>query len=115
MPCDLGRRIFSVDFRGRGCSRCSPRSRSRSAQAGDGEGPKGPEIRCEPVEGSSTPTRCLTETDQILSKSHHPSQAGNVMNHAFLVTRAVEWLRRYRCGVVLSEQACVSGEMPDAI
>ena len=28
---------------------------------------------------------------------------------------AVEWLRRYRCGVVLSEQACVSGEMPDAI
>jgi hypothetical protein len=37
------------------------------------------------------------------------------MNHAFLVGRAVEWLRRYRCGVVLSEQACVSGEMPDAI
>ena len=37
------------------------------------------------------------------------------MNHAFLVTRAVEWLRRYRCGVVLSEQACVSGETPDAI
>ncbi len=28
---------------------------------------------------------------------------------------AVQWLRRYRCGVVLSEQACVSGEMPDAI
>ena len=28
---------------------------------------------------------------------------------------AVVWLRRYRCGVVLSEQACVSGEMPDAI
>jgi len=27
----------------------------------------------------------------------------------------VGWLRRYRCGVVLSEQACVSGEMPDAI
>ena len=25
------------------------------------------------------------------------------------------WLRRYRCGVVLSEQACASGEMPDAI
>jgi len=37
------------------------------------------------------------------------------MNHAFLVARAVEWLRRYGCGVVLSEQACVSGEMPDAI
>jgi hypothetical protein len=28
---------------------------------------------------------------------------------------AIAWLRRYRCGVVLSEQACVSGEMPDAI
>lgn len=28
---------------------------------------------------------------------------------------AVRWLRRYRCGVVLSEQACISGEMPDAI
>jgi hypothetical protein len=37
------------------------------------------------------------------------------MNHAFLVAKAVVWLRRYRCGVVLSEQACVSGEMPDAI
>jgi hypothetical protein len=37
------------------------------------------------------------------------------MNHAQLVERAVRWLRAYRCGVVLSEQACVSGEMPDAI
>src|SRR5579863_3852883 len=37
------------------------------------------------------------------------------MTHAQLVDRAVRWLRRYRCGVVLSEQACVSGEMPDAI
>src|ERR1700722_10837048 len=37
------------------------------------------------------------------------------MTHAKLVAMAVYWLRRYRCGVVLSEQACVSGEMPDAI
>jgi hypothetical protein len=37
------------------------------------------------------------------------------MTHALLVRKAVEWLRSYRCGVVLSEQACVSGEMPDAI
>jgi hypothetical protein len=37
------------------------------------------------------------------------------MTHAKLVSRAVHWLRHYRCGVVLSEQACVSGEMPDAI
>jgi len=38
-----------------------------------------------------------------------------LMTHAKLLLMAVEWLRRYRCGVVLSEQACVSGEMPDAI
>ena len=37
------------------------------------------------------------------------------MTHAQMVERAVRWLRLYRCGVVLSEQACVSGEMPDAI
>jgi hypothetical protein len=37
------------------------------------------------------------------------------MTHAKLVAMAVQWLRRYGCGVVLSEQACVSGEMPDAI
>ena len=37
------------------------------------------------------------------------------MTHAHLVDRAVRWLRSYRCGVVLSEQACVSGEMPDAL
>jgi hypothetical protein len=37
------------------------------------------------------------------------------VTHAKLVALAVRWLRRYRCGVVLSEQACVSGEMPDAI
>jgi len=37
------------------------------------------------------------------------------MTHTQLVERAVRWLRAYRCGVVLSEQACVGGEMPDAI
>ena len=37
------------------------------------------------------------------------------MTHAKLVSLAVRWLRHYRCGVVLSEQACASGEMPDAI
>lgn len=37
------------------------------------------------------------------------------VTHANLVSLAVAWLRRYRCGVVLSEQACVSGEMPDAL
>ena len=37
------------------------------------------------------------------------------MTHSQLVEKAVRWLRSYRCGVVLSEQSCVSGEMPDAI
>ena len=37
------------------------------------------------------------------------------MTHAQIVNLAVAWLRSYRCGVVLSEQACASGEMPDAI
>ena len=37
------------------------------------------------------------------------------MNHAQLVQKAVEWLRAYRCGVILSEQTSASGEMPDAI
>ena len=37
------------------------------------------------------------------------------MTHAQLIDRAVRWLRWYRCGVVLSEQACTNGEMPDAI
>lgn len=37
------------------------------------------------------------------------------MTHARLVDRAVRWLRAYGCAVVLSEQACVSGETPDAI
>src|SRR5436305_8367291 len=43
--------------------------------------------------------------------SLHPSR----VTHAKLVLLAVAWLRRYRCGVVLSEQACISGEVPDAI
>jgi hypothetical protein len=37
------------------------------------------------------------------------------MTHARLVAMAEAWLRRSRCGIVLSEQGCCSGEMPDAI
>ena len=37
------------------------------------------------------------------------------MTHVQLVELAVQWLRRYRCGVILSEQVCASGEAPDAI
>src|SRR5215469_15251058 len=38
------------------------------------------------------------------------------MTHSQLVRLAEEWLRkRYRCGIVLSEQSCASGETPDVI
>ncbi len=43
---------------------------------------------------------------------------GNVVaaKHAHLVEVAVHWLRsKYKCGVVLSEQYCATGEVPDAI
>jgi hypothetical protein len=36
--------------------------------------------------------------------------------HVKLVSAAVDWLRRhYGCGIVLSEQYCATGEIPDAI
>jgi hypothetical protein len=38
------------------------------------------------------------------------------MTHQAMVELAVCWLRtRYRCGIILSEQACCSGEIPDVI
>ncbi len=38
------------------------------------------------------------------------------MTHSQLVRLAEQWLRRhYRCGIVLSEQSCASGETPDVI
>lgn len=38
------------------------------------------------------------------------------MTHAQLVRLAEQWLRRrYRCGIVLSEQSCAGGETPDVI
>lgn len=38
------------------------------------------------------------------------------MTHRQLVRLAELWLRRnYRCGIVLSEQSCASGETPDVI
>ena len=36
--------------------------------------------------------------------------------HAQLISRTVEWLRRhYKCGIILSEQYCATGEVPDVI
>jgi hypothetical protein len=38
------------------------------------------------------------------------------IKHAHLVARAADWLRlRYGCGIVLSEQYCATGEVPDVI
>src|SRR5215469_3324498 len=38
------------------------------------------------------------------------------MRHSQLVARAADWLRhRYGCGIVLSEQYCATGEVPDVI
>jgi hypothetical protein len=42
--------------------------------------------------------------------------ANDPMTHQHLVRLAEDWLRRrYRCGIVLSEQSCGSGETPDVI
>lgn len=66
-----------------------------------------------PMKGSFqvTPQNC---------RIHDTTNAGTRMSekakHAQLVKRAVEWLRHYyRCGVILSEQYCASGEVPDVI
>lgn len=43
-------------------------------------------------------------------------KSSSEMKHDQLVTRAAEWLRRkYGCGIVLSEQYCATGEVPDVI
>jgi len=48
-----------------------------------------------------------------------PRKVGAVLGtrqHAQLVARAAEWLRsKYGCGIILSEQYCASGEVPDVI
>jgi hypothetical protein len=59
--------------------------------------------------------RSLETPDTTVLSRLAESWTPELMTHAQLVERAVRWLRSYRCGVVLSEQACVSGEMPDAI
>jgi hypothetical protein len=42
--------------------------------------------------------------------------AANRRQHAQLVARAAEWLRyKYGCGIILSEQYCAGGEVPDVI
>jgi hypothetical protein len=42
--------------------------------------------------------------------------SSNELKHAQLVARAAEWLRRnYKCGIILAEQYCATGEVPDVI
>src|SRR5271166_4939245 len=44
------------------------------------------------------------------------SNSSHEARHAQLIARAVEWLRRrYKCGIILSEQYCATGEVPDVI
>jgi hypothetical protein len=43
-------------------------------------------------------------------------KSSHEVRHAQLVTCAVGWLRRsYKCGIILSEQSCATGEIPDVI
>ena len=63
----------------------------------------------------------VSDLDRFRSKKHLFGSPKSfykllrLMTHELLVEKAVEWLRRYRCGIVLSEQACCTGEVPDAI
>src|ERR1017187_4139675 len=44
------------------------------------------------------------------------NSSSNEAKHAQLVGRATEWLRRnYKCGIILAEQYCATGEVPDVI
>ncbi len=60
-------------------------------------------------------TNVLASIDATWDEPGRRQPEAKSMTHSQLVEKAVRWLRRYRCGVVLSEQGCVSGEMPDAI
>src|SRR5271165_6430909 len=45
-----------------------------------------------------------------------PRTTRDKFKHAQLISRAVEWLRRhYKCGIILAEQYCATGEVPDVI
>jgi hypothetical protein len=65
-----------------------------------------------------TDSRQLTTVLPTLASYFSPQQKVRepiLMTHDKLVSCAVAWLRRYGCGIVLSEQSCASGETPDAI
>jgi len=56
------------------------------------------------------PTAAVSRYNVGVPKTSSPRK------HAQLVTQATHWLRyRYGCGIVLSEQYCATGEVPDVI
>ena len=56
------------------------------------------------------PTAAFSRYNSIMPRT------SSEMKHAQLVARAAEWLRhKYGCGIVLSEQYCATGEVPDVI
>src|SRR5437899_3045749 len=54
---------------------------------------------------------------QVADSSYKETMAKtSSIKHTQLVSKAVDFLRReYGCGVILSEQYCATGEIPDAI
>jgi hypothetical protein len=87
-------------------------------------GPQPPRLRGRiftAAEGAFAPP-LLRQTDPTTRSRRDTRQAKpprgttTLVTHQQLVRMAEHWLRRsYRCGIVLSEQSCASGETPDVI
>ncbi len=61
-----------------------------------------------------TVTRASLPAAEVSGYKH--CMGKRALTHGQLVARAVEWLRHhYGCGIILSEQYCATGEVPDAI
>jgi hypothetical protein len=61
-------------------------------------------------------TRRVLPPRRIQRYKSSVAKASTTVKHAQLVARAADWLRRrYGCGIVLSEQYCATGEIPDVI
>ncbi len=66
-----------------------------------------------PGASESLPKARFSSYNVYMPKS---SSERNCARHEQLVSLAVAWLRRhYGCGIILSEQSCASGEVPDVI
>ena len=61
-------------------------------------------------------THRVLPTVQVLRYNGNMPKTSSEKKHAQLVSLAAEWLRhKYGCGIVLSEQYCATGEVPDVI